>query len=86
MADPTLRDLLDSLTTLRTELTAKIDAHRAETARGFAEVHKTLAELDTELARGADPTHRELEERVSALERTARKPAARTAARPTRRR
>jgi hypothetical protein len=79
-------ELTAKVDSFRSELGAKVDAHRAETARGFAEVHKTLAELDAELARHADPAHRELEERVTALERAARKPAPRTPARAPRRR
>lgn len=83
MAEPTLRDVLDAIAQMRREMAtktelakveAKVDAHRAETAKGFAE-------LDRELTKHAE-VHRELEKDVEALKRRP----ARTAARPTRRR
>lgn len=129
MADPTIKDVLDAITTLaqrldrfesatadnfrrvesatgdnfrrfesttadnfnavrndasamRHDLTAlreDVAAHRRETAKGFAD-------LDAELAKHADPTHRKLEERVTALEaRAARKTTPGPAARRPRR-
>jgi hypothetical protein len=75
--------VLDAIAQVRNEmatkselakLEAKVDAHRAETARGFAE-------LDRELTRHAE-VHREIEKDIEVLKR--RPP--RTAARPTRRR
>jgi chromosome segregation ATPase len=111
MAEPTLRDLLDAISSMRAELArvdakadairgdmatrndltrmegkadglrAEVAAHRAETAKGFAEVGTALAELDRELSKHAD-VHRELEKDVEAIKRRP----ARTAARPVRRR
>lgn len=84
MADPTLKDVLDAISKLdarvgRVEakvdkVDAKVEAHRAETAKGFAD-------LDAELSRHADRTHRDLEKRVERLEKQAR-PVARPARRP----
>lgn len=85
MAEPTLKDLLKAVTTLgakidnvRAELKAdiaavdaKVDAHRAETAKGFAD-------LEHELSRHADPLHRDLEADIRVLHRALlRVPAAR---------
>jgi len=41
---------------------AKVDAHRAETARGFAE-------LDSDLSRHVDGPHREIEQEIAAIKR-----------------
>ena len=56
------KDGLSALETKLGTLEAKVDAHRAETAKGFAE-------LDVELSRHADTVHRELEEEVAALKK-----------------
>ena len=81
MAEPTLKDVLDAiaklsgatkgeLTELRRELVAKIEAHRAETAKGFAD-------LDTELTKHAR-VHRELEKDIETVKRRPPRTAART--------
>ena len=66
-----------SLDTKVDALDTKVDAHRAETAKGFAE-------LDRELAGHADPIHRRIEEEISSIKKqlATTKPAAR---RPQRR-
>lgn len=84
MPDPTLKDVLEAIAQLDGKVTrldgnvrtldAKVDAHRAETAKGFAE-------LDRELTKHAE-VHRELEKDVATLKRRP----ARTAARPSSRR
>lgn len=91
--DAKIESTRTELSATRTELSAKIDTVRAEVVTVRAELATVRGEmragfdaLDKELSGHADPTHRKLEERVAALERMARKPAARTAARPARRR
>ncbi|MCL2779180.1 MAG: hypothetical protein FWD73_14370 [Polyangiaceae bacterium] len=67
---------VDTLDTKVTTLAAKLDAHRAETAKGFAE-------LDRELAGHADPIHRRIEEEIASIKKqlAATRPAARRAQR-----
>lgn len=83
MAEPTLKDVLKVLAELRSEMAtksdlakveAKVDAHRAETRRGFAD-------LDAELTKHAE-VHKELEIDVASVKRRP----IRTAARAPRRR
>lgn len=91
MAGPTLKDVLDAIVRLdkKTDarfvtldakvvaLDANVDAHRKETAKAFAD-------LDDELAKHSERTHRKLETRIERLERrTAPK---KVSARPLRRR
>lgn len=83
MADPTLRGVLNAVARIEAsmatkaelaKLDAKVDAHRAETRKGFAD-------LDEELS-GHAKVHREIEKDIEALKRRP----ARTAARTPRRR
>ena len=97
MADPTIKDVLETLAEMRAAMATKSDlarleakleahraetnAHRAETNAHRAETTKGFADRDRELTRHAD-VHREIEKDIEALKR--RPP--RTAARPTPRR
>ncbi len=83
MAGPTLDDVLQAIAQIRSEMAtkkelarieAKLDAHRTETAKGFADLDKELT--------GHANVHREIEKDIELLKR--RPP--RTAARPARRR
>lgn len=67
---------IDKLDVRVSALDAKVDAHRAETARGFAE-------LDLELAGHSDEVHRRLEAEIEAIKK--RLPAVRPPARRPRR-
>ena len=61
---------------------AKVDAHRLETAKGFAD-------LDVELAKHSDPVHRKVETAIAELRKDVdalKKRPVRPAARPARRR
>jgi hypothetical protein len=73
MAEPTLKDLMKALAALGAELKAdiatvdaKVDAHRVETAKGFAA-------LDEELARHADTAHRDVDRKFDRLEKDVRR-------------
>lgn len=86
MAEPTLKDVLNAIAQLRAEsatkadlsrVEAKVDAHRKETAKGFAD-------LDEELAKHSERTHRKLEARIERLEKRAAPK--KVSARPLRRR
>jgi hypothetical protein len=66
MSEPTIQAVLEALQSLNAKvatkdelraLEAKVDAHRVETAKGFAE-------LDRELSGHADPIHRDIEEEI----------------------
>jgi hypothetical protein len=87
VSEPTLKDVVNAIAELRSEtkgdlariegrlstVEAKVDAHRAETAKSFAE-------LDRELTKHAD-VHRTLEKDVEALKARAPRPPARPARR-----
>ena len=69
---------------VRGELAAKVDAHRAETQAHRLETAKGFADLDVELADHSDPVHRKVEEAIAelrkdvdALKRRPARPAAR---------
>lgn len=71
MAEPTLRDVLAAIAAMRAEMAtkdalaavdAKVDAHRAETAAGFAA-------LDAELSDHSAVAHRNIEKDIIALHR-----------------
>ena len=92
MTEPTIKDVLDALAKLDAKVDrieartatveAKVDAHRLETAKGFADV-------DAELAKHSDPVHRRVEEAIAELRKDVdalKKRPARAAARPVRRR
>ena len=80
MAEPTLKDVLNAIAKLDAKVERRVDdlqsdieAHRAETKKGFAALDKELT--------GHTDVHREIEKDIEALKRRP----ARTAARPTRR-
>ncbi|HEY8076540.1 MAG TPA: hypothetical protein VIF62_20590 [Labilithrix sp.] len=73
-----LAELRRELAGARGDLVAKIDAHRAETKKGFDD-------LDEELT-GHAKVHREIEKDIENLKRRPARTAARRAARPARRR
>lgn len=91
MAEPTLKDVLNAITKMEARLEAKIEAvrgevegvradvatHRKETATGFDD-------LDDELAKHSERTHRKLEARIERLEK--RSAPKKVSARPLRRR
>ena len=83
MADPTLKDVLKVLAEVRRDmatkadvakLDAKVEAHRAETRKGFDDLDKELA--------GHASVHREIEKDIEALKRRAPRTAARAPRRP----
>ncbi len=90
MADPTLKDVLKAIAEIRGEMAtkddlarveakvdavdAKLEVHRAETRKGFAD-------LDEELTKHSN-VHAEVEKEITALKR--RTPAAPRATRPRR--
>lgn len=88
MAEPTLKDVLNAILRLEkgqanldakvTALDAKVEAHRGETAKGFAT-------LDKELADHSDPHHREIERTIEKLKKDLATLKGRPAARPARR-
>lgn len=90
MSEPTLKDVLDAIAQLRSEMatkselatleakvetvSAKVDTLRAEASKGFTT-------LDAELSAHSAPAHRKLEERLDKIEArlTAPRPAGRAA-------
>lgn len=90
MAEPTLRDVLDALANIRSDVASvrsEVASVRSEMATKVdlgafrADVVKRFDDLDAELTKHAD-VHREIEKDVEGIKRRP----ARTAARPARRR
>ena len=83
MAEPTLKDVLKVIAEMRGEmatkadlakLEAKVDAHRAETKKGFADLDKALTQHMG--------VHREVEKDIEALKRRPARTAAQAPRRP----
>lgn len=83
MSEPTIRDVLELLAKMREEmvtkaehraLEAKVDAHRAETAKGFAELDRELAGHSAEVHRRLEADIEALKKRLSTPRSTARRP------------
>jgi arginine/lysine/ornithine decarboxylase len=93
--EPTIRDVLDMLARMREDMAtksdvAKVEANvlslRAELGNVRTEMRARFDDLGEELSKHSDPTHRDLEARVNALEAASKAAPKRPApARPRRR-